>query len=182
MDFMKNEGDIRLSIKQAHRVFILEQLSVGKMTNMEASLLLDISLRQAQRAKARFCEIGARSLVHGNTGLKPPNFFPQEIRDLVAERAESLWEGISAQHMTELLFDETGISISAKTVIRILRENDVDVIFSHNGPRKRRGRKRRPRFGEMLQIDASPFDWLSSGSMISLHGAIDDATGKVVAL
>ncbi|MDO9508125.1 MAG: ISNCY family transposase, partial [Thermovirgaceae bacterium] len=40
----------------------------------------------------------------------------------------------------------------------------------------------RPRFGEMLQIDASPFDWLSNGSMISLHGAIDDATGKVVAL
>jgi hypothetical protein len=38
------------------------------------------------------------------------------------------------------------------------------------------------RFGQMLQIDASPFDWLSNGSMISLHGAIDDGTGNVTAL
>jgi hypothetical protein len=34
----------------------------------------------------------------------------------------------------------------------------------------------------MLQIDASPFDWLSKGSMISLHGAVDDGTGNVTAL
>lgn len=34
----------------------------------------------------------------------------------------------------------------------------------------------------MLQIDASPFDWLSNGSMLSMHGAIDDATGRIVAL
>ncbi|MDD5515741.1 MAG: hypothetical protein PHX71_10430, partial [Synergistales bacterium] len=27
-----------------------------------------------------------------------------------------------------------------------------------------------------------PFDWLSNGSMISLHSAIDDATGNVTAL
>ncbi|MDO9509257.1 MAG: integrase, partial [Thermovirgaceae bacterium] len=67
-------------------------------------------------------------------------------------------------------------------MIRILRENDVDVIFSHKGPRKRRGRKRKSRLGQMLQIDASPFDWLSNGSMLSMHGAIDDATGRVVAL
>jgi len=34
----------------------------------------------------------------------------------------------------------------------------------------------------MTQIDASPFDWLSDGIMRSLHGAIDDATGEIVAL
>jgi hypothetical protein len=34
----------------------------------------------------------------------------------------------------------------------------------------------------MVQIDASPFDWLGNGSMLALHGAIDDATGKILAL
>jgi hypothetical protein len=34
----------------------------------------------------------------------------------------------------------------------------------------------------MLQIDASPFDWLNTGQNFSLHGAIDDATGKIAAL
>lgn len=34
----------------------------------------------------------------------------------------------------------------------------------------------------MLQMDASPFDWLNNGEKYSIHGAIDDATGKAVAL
>ena len=179
---MRKVGDIKVSIKQARRVFVLEQLSQGKTTNNEAAIALGLSIRQVQRAKFRFRVEGVSSLLHGNSYLKPHNFVSCVVRDLVAERAESLWEGASAQHMSELLFDETGVSISAKTVIRILRENNVDVIFSHKGPRKRRGRKRKSRFGQMLQIDASPFDWLSNGSMLSMHGAIDDATGRVVAL
>ena len=65
MYFMKNEGDIRLSIKQARRVFILEQLSAGKMTNMEASSLLDLSLRQAQR---KHRSEAAELFSSGNTG------------------------------------------------------------------------------------------------------------------
>lgn len=48
--------------------------------------------------------------------------------------------------------------------------------------KKRAWRARRLRRGELVQIDASPFDWLSDGRMLSLHGAIDDATGEVLAL
>ena len=179
---MRNVGDIKMSIRQARRVFILEQLSGGKTTNDEGAKALGLSVRQVQRIKSSFGLEGISSLIHGNSGLKPHNFISYTIRDLVAERAELLWKGASAQHMTELLFDETGVVISAKTMVRILKENGVDLPFSHKGPRKRRGRKRRSRFGEMLQIDASPFDWLSNGSMLSMHGAIDDATGRVVAL
>ncbi|MDT8285417.1 MAG: integrase, partial [Thermovirgaceae bacterium] len=179
---MRKVGDIKVSIKQARRVFVLEQLSQGKTTNNEAAIAMGLSIRQVQRVKFRFRVEGVSSLLHGNSDLKPHNFVSCVVRDLVAERAGSLWEGASSQHMSELLFDETGVSISAKTVNRILRENNVDVIFSHKGPRKRRGRKRRSRLGQMLQIDASPFDWLSNGSMPSMHGAIDDATGRVVAL
>jgi len=179
---MKNEGDIKVSIKQARRVFVLEQLSEGKMTNAEGAKALGLSIRQIQRIHSSFGLEGISSLIHGNSDMKPHNFVSHAIRGLVAERAGSLWKGASSKHMTELLFDETEISISAKTVIRILRENDIDVSFSHKGPRKRRGRKRKPRLGQMLQIDASPFDWLSDGSMLSMHGAIDDATGKITAL
>jgi hypothetical protein len=34
----------------------------------------------------------------------------------------------------------------------------------------------------MIQIEAFLFDWLCNGSMLSLHGAINDATGKILAL
>ncbi|MGI6485669.1 MAG: hypothetical protein ACOX15_04985 [Tepidanaerobacteraceae bacterium] len=33
-----------------------------------------------------------------------------------------------------------------------------------------------------MQIDASPFPWIIGGERFSLHGAIDDATGKILAL
>lgn len=179
---MKNEGDIRLSIKQARKLHVLEEVTGGVITNREASAALGLSVRQVQRIKTGYEEAGASSLVHGNTGRKPSNFIPTDIRALVAERAANLWKGASASHMSELLFAEAGRSVSPKTITRILKGASLKNPFSHKGPRKRRRRVRMERFGQMLQIDASPFDWLSNGSMITLHGAIDDATGSVTAL
>ena len=34
----------------------------------------------------------------------------------------------------------------------------------------------------MIQMDASSFDWLNNGSYLHLHGAVDDATGRILAL
>lgn len=171
-----------MSIKQARRLHVLEEVTGGVITNREASAALGLSVRQVQRIKTGYEEAGASSLVHGNTGRKPSNFIPTNIRALVAERAVGLWKGASASHMSELLFAEAGRSVSPKTITRILKGASLKNPFSHKGPRKRRRRARMERFGQMLQIDASPFDWLSNGSMITLHGAIDDATGSVTAL
>lgn len=43
-------------------------------------------------------------------------------------------------------------------------------------------RKERPNEGDLIQIDGARRDWLMNGRKITLHGAIDDATHKVVAL
>ena len=44
-------------------------------------------------------------------------------------------------------------------------------------------REPRARMGALVQLDASPFDWLEGrGPAMNLHGAIDDATGTVLAL
>ena len=67
---MKNEGDIRLSIRQARRLYVLEEVTCGRMNNREASAALGLSVRQVQRIKTGFREAGASSLVHGNAGLK----------------------------------------------------------------------------------------------------------------
>src|SRR3972149_2463947 len=51
-------------------------------------------------------------------------------------------------------------------------------------PRQYRARREpRARMGALVQLDASPFAWLEArGPAMSLHGAIDDATGTVLAL
>jgi len=48
--------------------------------------------------------------------------------------------------------------------------------------RSHRRRKRKEQEGLLIQLDASPFSWLSDGRIYHLHGGIDDATGKVVGL
>jgi len=52
IDFMKNEGEIRLSIRQARKLHVLEEVTCGRINNREASAALGQSVRQIQRVKA----------------------------------------------------------------------------------------------------------------------------------
>lgn len=182
MSIMMNRGDVFMKTKEARRLFVIEQVSAGKITVREASERLELSCRQIIRLKKRFREEGAAGLVHKGRGKPSKQRFAQEIRDFVAEKARGDFAGASCQHMAELFAAEHNLLISAKTIGRILREQGVVCKHTHRGPKGRKRRERRPRRGDLLQMDASPFDWFGDGVMRSLHGAIDDATGEVVGL
>jgi len=93
------------------------------------------------------------------------------------------WESAaSANHMAELLAENHSIKISAKSVIRILRSAGI-LDEPKKRHRHRKARDRAPQEGLLVPMDASPCNWLEDrASGLSLHGAIDDATGKVLAL
>ena len=181
MGNMKNVGDIKLSIKQARKVYVFEKLRDGKMTNAEVASTLGLSIRQVQRIRRAFETIGHEAFLHGNTGRKPAHTLCEKMKENIVEKA-SLYKGTSCQHISELLEEKDGVCVSAKSVIRILKEKGVDLPCSRKGPRRRQRRERRKKRGELIQLDASPFDWLSNERMCSLHGAIDDATSEIVAL
>jgi transposase len=178
---MKNVGDIKLALKQARKVYVFEKLQEGKMTNAEAAFALKLSVRQIQRIKKAFETKRHEAFQHGNTGRKPAHAFGENLKKRVLEVA-LLYRETSCQHISELIMEHDGVCISAKSIIRILKEKGIDLACAHKGARRRQRRERRKKRGELVQIDASPFDWLSDGVMRSLHGAIDDATGEVVAL
>jgi transposase len=181
MGIMKNVGDVKLAIKQERKVYVFEKLRDGKMTNAEAALSLGLSARQVQRVKKAFASKGHQAFQHGNTGRKPAHTLSESVRELVVERA-LLYKGTSCQHISELITEQEGVCVSAKSITRILKAKGVELACGHKGPRRRQRRERRRKRGELIQIDASPFDWLSDGKMRSLHGAIDDATGEIMAL
>ena len=178
---MKSTGDIKLSIKQARKVYVFEKLRDGKMTNTDAASTLGLSVRQVQRIKRAFETKGHEAFLHGNSGRKPAHAICGEVKEQIAEKA-LLYKGTSCQHICELLKERDGVCVSAKSVIRILKEKGMDLPCTHKGTRRRQRRERRKKRGELIQLDASPFDWLSNGTMCYLHGAIDDATSDVVAL
>ena len=106
---MKNLGDLKLSVKEARRVYVLEKLCSGEKTNQEAAQDLKLSIRQIQRIKQAFRLKAHEALVHGNKGRKPVHAWSEELKNLIAQKAEGDYKGTSCQHMAELLEREESI-------------------------------------------------------------------------
>lgn len=171
-----------MSIKEAGKLPVLDRVMKGEIIAAEGAKRLSVSKRHIFRLKAKIKETDISSLPHGNRQRKPGNALPEEIRAMVRDRGTNEYRGASYSHISELLERNEKIKISGKSVSRILQEAGAENKHSHKAPKKYRSRQRRKRFGELVQMDASPFDWLERGGERSLHGAIDDATGRVLSL
>ena len=176
-------GDIFLSAKESRRVYVMEQVMQGKITGKQAAGLLGLGERQIKRLKAGIKEQGLAVLAHGNRGRKPKHAVPDDDRGAIVEFAMGKYHDATYRHMSELLAEKDKINVSAKTIARIFKEAGIFHRHSHKAARRRRSRDRLPQAGLLVQVDASPFAWLEDrGPMMSLHGAIDDATGMILAL
>lgn len=171
-----------MRVNEAHKAIILNGVLEGNITAEQAAARLDISKRHVFRLKAKIKQCGISSLSHGNRGRRPANTLSEEVREKVLEKGTGEYRGASFSHMAELLERREGIKISPKSIGRILKERGVHNLHARRARKKYRSRARRECQGELIQIDASPFDWLESGKSWSLHGAIDDATGAIMAL
>jgi transposase len=176
-------GDIFLSPNEARRVYVMEQVLAGKVTIAQAALVLGLCGRQVKRLKGGMLKEGAAFLAHKNRGLKPKNALSQQCRDQIISRALGDYRGASCEQMAELLMQYQNISVSSRTIRRMLAEASIPNTHSHKTARRRRTRDRMPKEGMLVQCDASPFEWLENrGPEMSLHGIIDDATSEVLGL
>lgn len=172
-----------LSTKEAKRVYVLEQVVKGIVTISEAAMLLEMSARQVQRLKKIMIALGPEGLAHRSRGRKPVNALADAMRQEILDYATGPAKGASCAHLSDLLAEYRRVGVSAKTVGRILKAAGVKNAHSHKAPRRFRRRPRMAQEGLMVILDASPHDWLEGrGPAMSLHGGIDDATGKITGL
>ena len=176
-----NGGRITLTTAEQRRLIVLNHLESGALVNAEAARLLDLSVRQLQRMKAAYADLGAAALSHGNRGRRPVHALDPELARRVVELATTTYAGFNQQHLTELLVEEHGLAISRPSVHRILTAAGIPAPRKRRPPRHRRRRDRYPKAGMLVQVDTSRHDWLEGrGPYLSLVGAIDDATGEVL--
>jgi len=176
---MKEE--VILNKKEQKRLMVLNKLERREIGLAEAAQLLSLSLRHVKRLRADYYQGGAEALAHGNRGRKPVHAVGDDIRHKIVELVQGKYTGFNQQHYTELLAEREGISVSRSTVRRILSDVGIHSPRKRRSPKHRKRRERYPQEGMLLQIDGSPHHWLGErGPEISLIGAIDDATGKVV--
>ncbi|HEY3313929.1 MAG TPA: ISNCY family transposase [Bacillota bacterium] len=172
-----------MSDKEVIRLYEIRQAVEGLKTVKEVAEALGLSERQVKRLKAGFKKVGPRALAHKNRGRKPKHTVPEGTRKQVIALATTDFAGASHCQMAELLAEYKGISLSHRTVSRILGAVGIKSRYVHRPPRRRRSRRRKPQEGILVQTDASPFDWLEGrGPKMDLHGVIDDATSTVLGL
>lgn len=171
-----------MSKKEARKVTIIEELLAGRFTNTRAAELLDLSVRQVQRLKMEATANGVMSILHKNRGRKPANALEPKLAETICRIYQTELPGYNFCHATDVLAEEKDIFVSVSTVSRYLKENGIRSPKAKRRPKKHRSRDAREHEGEMAQMDASSFDWLGNGSYLHLHGAVDDATGRILAL
>lgn len=166
-------------VEQA-RLAILNRVLEKQVTMKEAAHLLGLSERHTWRMLAAYRKDGAPAIAHGNRGRAPANGTPKNISEKVVFLARTSYAGFNHTHLTEMLTEQEGITLSRSTVRSILLKNGLK---SHRHRRPPLYRCRRPRMsheGMLIQMDGSYHDWLEGrGPWLTLLLAVDDATGTV---
>jgi len=172
-----------MSRKEVPRAGLVKAALEGKITNAEGARALRISVRQFTRLKVRLKAEGVRGLLHRSRG-RPSS---RRLAPAVAEQIEALmttvYAGFNDAHLTEKLQEQHSLPISRTTVRRVRVALGRPAHRRRRAPKHRRRRPRVPAMGQLVQLDASPFDWLEDrGPRATLHGLIDDATSHPLAL
>src|SRR5450755_1281280 len=172
---------VTVSQKEFQRVKVIENAVAGRLRVSEAARLLQLSERQVQRLKRRFCPDSVAWVHHGNRGRPMPWALPAALRRTILQLARGKYQGFNDSHLCQKLHSEEHLSVSRESVRRILRRARL-ASPQKRRPRKYRARRlRRPRFGMMVLTDASRHDWLEGrGPELTLVGFQDDATSQIL--
>lgn len=173
---------ITLTPRAEQQLIVLHALDRGELLMAEAADLLGLSPRQVRRLRRAYRRHGPQALVHGNRGRASPRRVRDAIRKQIVHLAQTTYAGVNHKHLSELLAEREGLTLSHPTIHRILREAGLRSPRHRRPPRHRRRRERMPQTGMLVQVDGSAHAWLDQrGPRLTLIAAIDDATGEVLA-
>lgn len=145
----------------------------------EASQLLDVKERQGYRIKAAIIEKGVSGAIHGNKGKRPWNALPADLLERVVKFRKEVYVGFNDRHFAEKLSEEEGLKVGREKVRQTLRSASIRPERVARKPKHRQRRERRSREASVLQMDASPHNWLEGrGPWLDLTHATDDATNR----
>ena len=172
-----------LKQKDLKRATLIEACIKGECTIKQVAAALGLSERRVKQIKKEVKENGVKSIQHGNRGRRPKNTISDETRKKILElRSSYEYEISNFKHFQELLEERENIKISYSALYNILRKAGIKSPKKHHKTRLHHRRKRKECEGMMLQADGTPFEWFGDGQKYSLHGFVDDATGKITGL
>ena len=169
-----------LRMKEVNRLKVLQGYMDGKIEIEEAARILKRHPRSVYRMLRKVREKGPEGVLHGSRDRVSPRRVPESIRKKLVGLALGKYRDINDTHLCEILSEAEGIILGRETLRGILRKGGIAPKRKVRRRRYRSRRERKEAFGMLLQVDASPHDWLEArGPWLTLVGSIDDATGHV---
>jgi transposase len=174
---------LTMSRKEVVRPGLFKALVAGELRNRQVAAALHMSIRQVQRLKGRFRALGVAGLVHRSRGRPSPRRLAPALRQRVADLMGRVYVGLNDCHLTEKLREVESLVLCRESVRRIRQGRGMPAKHPRRAPRHRRRRLPEARAGSLVLLDGSPAAWLEDrGPTMTLHGALDDASGAVLAL
>jgi transposase len=177
-------GDVlAMSAKERDRAAVIRRVVAGELAQARAAELLWLGVRQVKRLAARQRAAGDAGLISAKRGKPSNNRLAADKRQRIEAALTERYPDFGATLAAEKLAEHEGITVSVETV----RQLQIGLkLWRPKSRAKRRvfqSRQRRPRFGELIQIDGSPHAWLEGrGPRATLLVFIDDATGRLTDL
>jgi len=172
-----------MSAKEISRLEVIQRLAEKRLSQKEAAEIMRISVRQVKRLLRTYRQTGASGLVSKRRGKPSNNQLKPEIKQKVLDMIKGKYQGFGPTLACEKLVEVEKIEISKESVRKIMI---IEGMWKGRKVRKKsvhQMRERRACFGELVQIDGSPYAWFENrGSYCTLLVAIDDASGKLVGL
>jgi hypothetical protein len=169
--------------QELKRVEVIALRRCGQITQAEAARRLRVSVRQVRRLEAKVAKRGAAGLRSGRRGQASNHRLPMSTIVKVSTLIRTHYRDFGPTLASEYLQERHGIALSKETVRKIM--------ITAKLWRPQRGakahiyalRERRPRFGELIQIDGSAHTWFEDrGPHCCLLVFIDDATSRLTQL
>lgn len=166
----------------------LKGLSIGKYTLQQASESTGYSKTWLCLLKKKYKKEGFNCLEHHNKNRSPATKKPKELRERIAKIYAEKYKDVNFQFYRRCLFEFENIKISYTTLRSIMKEYGQISPEAHRikkNKKAKRPRLRRDNFGDMIQIDGTPFQWFykfGNTKRYCLVGAIDDATSRITGL
>jgi len=134
-------------------VAVISRCVKGELACARATGLLCLSERQIKRLKKRLREDGEAALAHANRGRPSHRRLPQAVHARIVQLARTTYAGFSDHHLCEKLVECQGISLSRKTLRRLLRQQGLGSPRKRHAPAHRQRRLHSAPLAELVQLD-----------------------------
>ena len=171
---------LTMSRKELSRIEVMGQLQEKRMTQKVAAKIMGVSERQVKRLWKRYREKGASGLVSGRRGKPSNNRMRADKVQAAVDWLHRRYADFGPTLACEKLVEEHKLKLSVGSVRKIMIEEELWKPKKGRKVGVHQMRERRACFGELVQVDGSPYDWFEGrAAECTLLVFIDDATGKL---